>query len=415
MRLGKILLGAAACTAALVPALAAAEPTRQLVVEAGTEAEPAALFEVVTSPVNDEGLVLGRQVLPAAGLAATGTGTGTALAASRTVYLNKNGVTLTPGVNDARLNRSTVVTQQAAIAPWNVSAATWTATVSCMREVFAPFNITFTETDPGNVPHIEAVFGGTPTQLGLASNLAGVSPFTTDCAVIENSMVFTFTGAIPADSRLACEVMAQEVAHSYGLDHTLLSADLMTYLPHEGRRWFQNQNAMCGEDKARPCGLNGSTCRQTQNSVAVLTERVGLKGQTGDAVAPTVAITSPRSGDTVPPSFSVNFTASDNNQVLMTSLYIDGVPSGSVVMAPMSLPMPQDLTEGTHKLRVVSTDGINEKAQEITVTVRKGASAPADQETDVMGGCSTGPGGASGAAGVVLALGAAAARRRRRR
>ena len=416
MRLGQFFLGAVTCAVALVPALAEAESTRRMIAEADTEAEPAALFDVVTTPVNDEGLVLGRQVLPAAGLAATGAGTGSALATSRTVYLNKNGVTLTPGVNDARLNRSTVVTQQVAIPAWNVSATTWNATVSCMREVFAPFNITITETDPGDVPHIEAVFGGTPTQLGLASTLAGVSPFTTDCAVIENSMVFTFTGAIPADSRLACEVMAQEVAHSYGLDHTLLAADLMTYLPHDGRRWFQNQNAMCGEDKARPCGLNGSTCRQTQNSVALLTERVGLKGQTGDAVAPTVAITSPRSGDTVPPSFSVNFTASDNTQVLMTSLYIDGVPSGSVVMAPMSLPMPTDLTEGTHKLRVVATDGINEKAQEITVTVRKGAAAPADQETDVMGGCSAGSGGGSGAgAGVVLALGAAFARRRRRR
>jgi MYXO-CTERM domain-containing protein len=414
MRLGTLLLGTTACAVALAPAIAAAEgPGRRIATVA--ETEPAELYDVVTSPANDEGLLLGRQVLPAAGLAAAGDGTGAATAASRTIYLNKNGVTLTPGVNDARINRSTVVTQQVAIAPWNVSAATWTSTVNCIREVFAPFNVNIVETDPGNVPHIEAVFGGTPTQLGLASNLAGVSPFTADCAVIENSMVFAFTGsgAISTDSKLACEVMAQEIAHSYGLDHTLQSADIMTYLPHDGRRWFQNTNASCGEDKARPCGLNGSTCRAAQNSVAVLTERVGLKGQAGDVVAPAVSITSPANGATVPPSFAVNFTASDNIRVLMTSLYIDGAPSGSVVMAPLSLPMLSDLTEGTHKLRVVATDGLNERAQEITVTVRKGAAAP---ETDVMGGCSAGSGGASAGAGagLMLALGALVRRRRRR-
>ena len=419
MRPGQILLGATACAAALAPGIAAAEAPRRRIATVA-ETQPAELYDVVTSPANDEGYLLGRQVLPAAGLAATGdggSGAGAVTALSRTVYLNKNGVTLTPGVNDSRLNRSTIVTQQTTIPPWNVTAATWTATVTCMREVFAPFNISIVETDPGDVPHIEAVFGGTPTQLGLATNLAGVSPFTADCAVIENSMVFTFTGAIAADSRLACEIQAQEVAHSYGLDHVLLPSDLMTYLPYDGRRWYQNQNSLCGEDKARPCGLNGSTCRQTQNSVSLLIERLGFKSQAGDAVAPTVAITSPRDGDTVPPSFSVNFSASDNNKVLMTSLYIDGVPSGSVVMAPLTLPMPSDLTEGVHKLRVVATDGINEKSQEITVTVRKGAAAPGDQEMDVMGGCSAGPGGApAGAgAGVALALGAIAARRRRRR
>ena len=32
----------------------------------------------------------------------------------------------------------------------------WAATVSCMRDLFAPFDVTVVEADPGNVPHIEA-------------------------------------------------------------------------------------------------------------------------------------------------------------------------------------------------------------------------------------------------------------------
>jgi hypothetical protein len=396
MRLGRILIGAAV----LAPSIAVAEAPQRIVAPSGQ----ASLYDVVVGPANEDGYQSGRQVLPPSGDDTAG-----ALAASRTVFLNKNGVTLSPGINDSRINRSTVVAQPTTIPAWNVSASVWADTVSCIREVFSPFDITIVDADPGNVPHIEAVFGGTPTTLGLSAQLSGVSPFTTDCAVIENSIVFTFMGSLPADARLACQVQAQEIAHSFGLDHVLLTPEIMTYLPYAGRRWFQNQAASCGEDKARPCGLNGSVCRQSQNSVALLIERVGLRGLAGDTVAPTVGITSPRDGETVPPMFDVDFTANDNAKVLMASLYLDGTPSGTVVAAPLSITMPRALSAGTHKLRIVATDGNNEKAQEITVTVS------GDAEEDVVGGCAAGGGGGGGAAGAALSLALVALARRRRR
>jgi MYXO-CTERM domain-containing protein len=403
MRLGR-LLGAAIAVA--IPAIAMAEAPQRAVAPSGE----ASLFDVVAGPINADGYQLGRQVLPAAetALAPEG-GTAPALIASRTVYLNKNGITLSPGANDSRTNHSTVVTQQTTIPAWNVSASTWAATVSCMREVFAPFDVTIVETDPGTVPHIEAVFGGTPAQLGMASTLAGVSPFMSDCAVIENSIVFTFTGVLPPDPILACEIQAQEVAHSFGLDHVLLASDLMTYQPYDRRRWFQNQDASCGEDTARPCGLNGSVCRQKQNAVAMLIQRLGLRGQAGDTVPPTVQITSPRSGAVVPPAFDVSFTATDNARVAMASLYIDGVPSGTAVLAPFEIPT-QGLSEGPHKLRIVATDGIQEKATEITVTVSR------DAATDEgVAGCAAGGGSGGGGAGAALGIALAALARRRRR
>jgi MYXO-CTERM domain-containing protein len=401
MRLGTILLCAAALTPA-VPGIAAAEAPRRVV----APWEPAALFDIVAGPDNADGYQLARQVLPPQEDAPA-----SAIAASRTVYLNKNGITLTPGVNDSRLNRSSIPTQQVTIPPWNVSASTWATTVSCMREIFAPFNVTIVDSDPGDVPHIEAVFGGVPSQLGMATKIAGVSPFTTDCAVIENSIVFTFTGALPADPILACEIQAQEVAHSFGLDHVLLPSDPMTYQPYQGRRWFQNKDASCGEDTARPCGLNGSVCRPKQNSVAMLLSRVGLRGQAGDTVPPTVAITSPQNGATVATSFDVSFTATDNARVAMASLYIDGVPSGTAVMAPFSI-RASGLSPGMHKLRIVATDGIQEQAREIAVTVS--ASIASDDEG--VTGCSAGGGGGGSAragAGLLIALAALTRRRRR--
>jgi uncharacterized protein (TIGR03382 family) len=180
--------------------------------------------------------------------------------------------------NDARLSTSSIVRQPTVVTPWDIDDETWDETVACMREIYAPFDVAITDRDPGDVPHIEAVFGGHPSDVGLPSNVAGVSPFTTDCGVIENSVVFTFTDVLPDDPRLMCEVMAQEVAHSFGLDHELLAEDPMTYLDYPGERSFQDELAPCGEDVARPCGIDTHVCWQKQNSVQLLESRLGRRG-----------------------------------------------------------------------------------------------------------------------------------------
>jgi hypothetical protein len=203
--------------------------------------------------------------------------TGDTRVESRTIYLNPYGVILTPGDNDSRADVSSIVTAPTVLYGWDTDIDTWNETVDCMKEIYAPFDVTITDEDPGDVPHIEAVFGGSPTDVGLPENVAGVSPFTTDCAVIENSIVFAFTEVMPNDSRLVCEVMAQEVAHSFGLDHEMLPEDPMTYLPYLGERTFQNTMASCGEFGDRMCGINGNVCRYQQNSFKLLTTRLGAK------------------------------------------------------------------------------------------------------------------------------------------
>lgn len=215
------------------------------------------------------GRVLARQVLPPS----------TARTASRVVYLNRDGAVLWPGdENDAPNQTSTIVTQPTSIAGWEIDDDTWAETLACVREIYAPFDVTITDDDPGDAPHMEAIFGGHPSDVGLPDNVAGVSPFTSDCGMIEDSIVFTFTEVMPDNARTMCEVMAQEIAHSYGLDHEMLASDPMTYLAYAGERTFQNVEAPCGENTNRPCGINGNTCRKKQNSVALLTERLGARG-----------------------------------------------------------------------------------------------------------------------------------------
>ena len=355
---------------------------------------------LVVSAPTQEGLFSGRQPVADNGVAASGR------AQSRTIYLNKNGVTLTPGANDARVNRSSIATAQSTIPPWNVSSTVWSQTVTCLREMFAPFDVAITETDPGNIPHIEAVFGGHPSNLGLTQRLAGVSPFSTTCKIVENSVVFTFTDIIPTNAQVACEVMAQEIAHSYGLDHEMLASDPMTYLAYSGKRTFQNQTAPCGESTTRKCGLPEHTpCRDTQNSYALLMERIGAAG-TGDIDPPTVAIMTPTNGATVQQGFTVDAAIADDVVVKFATMTIDGQEIASLSAAPWTFTAPE-LAPGKHVVEIMATDGKHEQTATIEVTI------PGDDESPIAG-CSTGGGGTGWLLGLCL-LGLVAIQRRAQR
>ncbi|HUH04009.1 MAG TPA: hypothetical protein VML75_18560 [Kofleriaceae bacterium] len=196
----------------------------------------------------------------------------------RVIYMNRHGGTFTPGDSNSRTNRSSIVSYTSSIPAWNVSAAGWQEVMDCMRELWAPFDVEITDVDPGDVLHIESVVAGRPQDIGMQSGIGGVSPF--DCGIIETSIVFTFAEVYGTGYRNICETAAQEVAHSFGLDHEYMCSDPMTYLYGCGEKSFQDVAAPCGEYSARSCSCGGST----QNSVELL-----------------LAYNGPRPGDPEPP------------------------------------------------------------------------------------------------------------------
>ena len=198
-----------------------------------------------------------------------------AFALSRVIYLDRDGATLRPGPNDSRAGTSTIVPHEVHVPAWDVAPDDWATTVACVREIWAPFDVTITDVDPGEVPHIEVVLGGAPADIGMVMNVGGVSPFRADCSVIENSIVFAFPGLLHDHPRVVCEVASQEIGHSFGLDHELDAADPMSYLTFHGARAFQDQDVACGEYTPRPCGLTTPSCRPNQNSVQLLLTRLG--------------------------------------------------------------------------------------------------------------------------------------------
>jgi hypothetical protein len=252
---------------------------------------------------------------------------------AKAIYLNGIGRTYTAGWDDSVNGVSSVVQGQgkssATIPAVNMTATQWSQFVSCVKDQFARFNIEVTDKRPATGPYIEASVGGSGAELGYGGGVGGVAPVDTyRCQPIADAVVFIFTqkswGASP---QIACEIAAQEIGHSLvPLDHEMLASDPMTYLSYNGKKTFQDQAARCGEYSERDCYCK----KTTQNSVQMLLSTLGPKSSTpppppptGDTTKPTVALTAPANGASIPGNapITVTATASDNVGVSAVSLY----------------------------------------------------------------------------------------------
>lgn len=193
---------------------------------------------------------------------------------SRTIFLEKNAIVLSPGIDDATRGVSSVVASSrntpANLPGWKGSKAGWTQLVGCVRKLFAPFDVVVTDERPTHDDFVLVAVGGKPADLGRKEKTtSGLAPFNGD--VIPRAVVFAFAAAVGNDARVTCETIGMEVAHAYGLDHGYDCRDVMTYLRSCGPKTFLDKDIRCGEHKKRNCegGL------PTQNSYRRLLDVLG--------------------------------------------------------------------------------------------------------------------------------------------
>ncbi len=333
------------------------------------------------------------------------------------VYMNRVGGTFSPGANNASTNRSTLVEQTVNFPAANLSAAQWSEVMTCVQQQFSRFNVEITDVDPGATPHFESVVAGNPGIIGMEAGVGGVSPFSSNCDLIPNSIVFTFTDVLPNDPQIICEVAAQEIAHSFGLDHEYLCSDPMTYLTGCGNKGFQDVFAPCGEGQPRACAQPGQyDCGYAeQNSVQLLTQRLGLK-EGGDLDAP--RITTPLDGANVAPGFEVRADVTGSATV---EFRIDGSLIATLASGPYYFSTPSDLALGTHILEIVVTQNAVTTTDSISINLTSngdggagggGGGGNVDRTPQVTGGCSTGGHGSGTLMMLLIGLGLVAMRRR---
>lgn len=306
------------------------------------------------------------------------------------IYLNRcaGTCTLSPGPEDSRTNTSSIIQSTVSIPPFAYGDASWQALVECVRELYAPFDIEITDVDPGNTPHFEAIVAGNPGDAGFPSYVGGVAPF--GCDIIPNSITYSFAGVWGNEPRIICEVVAQETAHGFGLDHEYHCPDPMTYLTDCGDKYFRDFDAACGENQPAACDCN----RETQNSYQLLLAAFGP----GKPLE--VEITRPLDGMLVGQGFEIQASATYHMPLDRAELHIDGTLIDTVTAPPYVFTAPAELPEGPHELevRVFSKAGAQGKQ---TITVHRSppctsASQCGDDQTCVEGRCVLGPGSPGG-------------------
>ena len=334
------------------------------------------------------------------------------------IYLNNckpNGCVIKPGqassIDGSSYQGTWGINGTRTLTPFNASDATWTAVVACMKDVFSPFGVEITTVNPSPGAHFEIMIAGSPTDLGMSNGIGGVSPF--NCQpYISNSLVFDFQKVWGSNVEEICSTAAQEVAHSFALDHVVDASDPLTYNPYSGRRRFKNAQVQCGSDCqggqspfGDPCtGLNGQShvcacpngstiLTNTQNSVATISALFG----SGTPTPPVVKITEPKLGANVSPGFPVKADVTDDNGVARAELYVDNTMVATLGGAPFAFNAPATLADGTHNVKVIGYDIFGTSASAtVQVVIGKPCGKPADcandTDTCIGGRCVPGPG-----------------------
>lgn len=313
--------------------------------------------------------------------------------AAKILYLQRcqGGLTIRPGNGGSVEDESAIVQGVINFPPFPYGDAAWNDVVARTRTIFSPFNILVTDVDPSPMPHDEAVVCGDGAMAGFAG-AGGVAPFS--CGVIPNAITFTFADTLGNNTQLLAEVIGQEAAHAWGLDHEFLCEDPMTYLSGCGPKTFQNIDAQCGEFNPRQCSCGGAT----QNSYQHIVSTFGTS--TPDTQAPTAAITYPTDGSVFEPGaeFDITVSVGDDVQVAEVTLFVDGTAEGNDNSAPFG-PWPvTNIPEGVYEFYIEAIDiaGNTTLSPVVTIGVNADGTPPPSDPSAGDGGGDDGDGGLDG-------------------
>lgn len=319
-------------------------------------------------------------------------------AVSNVIYLNNckpNGCQLKPGYDNAATNTSSIPDVSSTISAFTGSDAVWQQVVQCVRQTYADFDVQIVTERPTSGNYHMAIVAGTPSQVQMSGGVMGVSPFS--CGYINNAISFTFANLAPSNVAELCWTVAQETAHSWGLDHKYDNRDPMTYLSDgPTTKRFQNEAGSCGEYSARQCTCSyNNTGSAKMNSYAVIMSTFGSSAP--DVAPPVVNITYPTENAQVTPGFPVRADVTDDRVVIKAEFRLDGQLIKTLEDYPWNFNAPPALGQGKHRVEIIAYDRAGNTAKQ-TVNVQHGTVCTQDSECGAAGQvcldghCVAGPG-----------------------
>ncbi|MBX7082181.1 MAG: hypothetical protein K1X88_23435 [Nannocystaceae bacterium] len=307
------------------------------------------------------------------------------------------------GNNDPHDNCSTIF--QGMVLPYSGDAAKRAAIVQIIRERVADFGITVTNLRPEAGDYDMGMVGDWQ---GENPAFAGVAP-NIDCGDGSGGEVsFTLEASGTADG--IAEIVLQEAAHTWGLEHVNDGTDLLYPTTSGVNKTFVDacakivSDTMLTESGGLCNGIHTQFCDSGwQNSHAELLLVFGPSQP--DTVAPTVSIVSPQDGATLPADFPLVIAIADDQSPVVVDLTVtltsDALAEPVVVTAaypgPDEISFPlSDLPEGTYTIAV---DGLDESDNAAGDSITVSVGTPAGDSG------SSGAAGDSGSSGAATAAG----------
>ena len=301
------------------------------------------------------------------------------------IYLNRcaAGCTIRRDTDDSFVDGSTIPESAGPLTPFMFGDAAWDQVVACVRQSYAAYNVQITTDPPApGTDHVEVMVAGTPSEVGLDTNILGIAPLTNDCSTQRNVIAFAFANAHAGGDVIdICATAAHEAGHIYGLDHEFLCKDPMTYLVDCGQKHFLNLQVPCGEfDGPRTCKCSG----ETQDSFRKLIDELGVGTLPGP---PQVEIQYPLGGAVIGAGEMVFINTVEPRVVIRTELWINGWRWGDGFGTPdqalFQIAIPPQVPDGildieAHAINDVGAEGV------ARATVTKGAPC-ADASTCIAG------------------------------
>lgn len=252
----------------------------------------------------------------------------------RVLYLDRcaGGCAILATANDATMNNSTIPMGKASytLSAFAFGDADWNAVVKCVQDAFSPYQLTVTDQKPADgVVYNKTFVAGLPSEIGQSADVLGIAPLASNCAVLNDVAAFAFANQHTPTDRVnnICWTVAQESAHTYGLDHeyqykdkTSACNDPMTYRTDcGGEKFFRDEPADCGEFTVRDCKCN----RQFQDSDGELLTIFGPGTPT--TTPPVIDIIIPAAGGiTVKNNYVVQAKAGSQRGVAKVQLVLNG-------------------------------------------------------------------------------------------